>query len=291
MTEHTTIKHAAVLRGVEKRYKGFCLGPLDLAIPAGSIVGLVGENGAGKTSALKILCGVTRATAGQVELLGASPQDAAIRARVGVVFEDAYFYESLTAADVGKCLAGVFKARWDNAAFSGYLNRFGLKPAQRMKEYSRGMRMKLSLASALSHNPELLVLDEATAGLDPVVRGEMLDLFLEFIQDEGHSILMSSHISTDLEQIADSIAYLHQGKLLFHENKDELLQRYGLLRCSKADLEKLPHELRVYTRSTSFGTETLVKDRAAVLARLPGVVCDAAKIDDIMRFYSGRDAQ
>lgn len=201
----------AALRGITKQYKNFTLGPVDMTVPAGSIVGLIGENGAGKTTLLKILCGVNRADDGTVDLLGGSPADAATRAKIGVVFEDAFFYGSFNAAQVARSLAGMYGARWNADSFSAYLRRFGLDAGKKLKEYSRGMRLKLSLAAALAHDPELLVLDEATAGLDPVVRGELLDLFLEFIQDERHSIVMSSHITADLEQIADSIAYLHNG--------------------------------------------------------------------------------
>ena len=281
----------AALRGITKQYTNFTLGPVDLTVPAGSIIGLIGENGAGKTTLLKILCGVNRADSGTVELLGGSPADIAARSKIGVVFEDAFFYESFTAAQVGRSLAGVFGARWNADAFDGYLLRFGLGAGKKLKEYSRGMRLKLSLAAALAHDPELLVLDEATAGLDPVVRGELLDLFLEFIQDERHSIVMSSHITADLEQVADSIAYLHNGRLLFHENKDDLLQAYGVLRCDEAALTSLPTGLVVFTKRGTFGCESLVKDRAAVREFLPNAVCDAAGLDDIMRFYSGRDAQ
>lgn len=284
-------KAAAVLNGIKKQYKDFTLGPVDLTIPAGTIVGLVGENGAGKTTTLKILTGVNPPDSGRVELLGGSPRDAAIRARVGTVFEDAYFYEGMSAAHIGRSMAGIFGKRWNDSAFSGYLNRFDLDAEKKVKEYSRGMRMKLSLATALAHGPELLVLDEPTAGLDPVVRGEILDLFLDFIQDENHSVLISSHITSDLEQIADSIAYLHQGKLLFHEDKDILMQEYGMLRCSETDLHLLPEGFAVHTRKGAFGCETLVKGREKVLRRLPGAVCDPASIDDIMRFYSGRDTQ
>lgn len=284
-------KAAAVLNGIKKQYKDFTLGPVDLTIPAGTIVGLVGENGAGKTTTLKILTGVNPPDSGRVELLGGSPRDAAIRARVGTVFEDAYFYEGMSAAHIGRSMAGIFGKRWNDSAFAGYLNRFVLDAEKKVKEYSRGMRMKLSLATALAHGPEVLVLDEPTAGLDPVVRGEILDLFLDFIQDENHSVLISSHITSDLEQIADSIAYLHQGKLLFHEDKDILMQEYGMLRCSETDLHLLPEGLAVHTRKGAFGCETLVKGREEVLRRLPGAVCDPASIDDIMRFYSGRDTQ
>ena len=279
------------LRGITKQYKNFMLGPVDLTVPAGSIVGLIGENGAGKTTLLKILCGVNRADSGTAELLGGSPADPATRARLGVVFEDAFFYGSFTAAQVGHSLAGVYGAQWNGEAYNDYLHRFGLDTGKKLKEYSRGMGLKLSLAAALAHDPELLVLDEATAGLDPVVRGELMDLFLEFIQDERHSIIMSSHITADLEQVADSIAYLHNGQLLFCENKDDLLQSYGVLHCGESALASLPAGLVVFTKRGTYGCESLVKDRHAVQEFLPEAVCDAAKLDDIMRFYSGRDAQ
>ena len=281
----------AVLRGVEKRYPGFTLGPVDLTVPAGSIVGLVGENGAGKTTLLKLLTGINPADAGEITLLGGAPGDLASRADLGVVFEDAYFYESMTAKQIGKSLAGIFGGRWDGEAYRGLLARFGLDAAKTVKTYSRGMRMKLSLATALAHHPHLLVLDEATAGLDPVVRGEMLDLFLDFIQDESRSILISSHITSDLEQVADSIAYLHRGRLLFQEDKDALLAEYGILRCRQEQLDTLPSDCLVSTRQTGFGCETLVKGRARVARLLPGAVLDPAGIDDIMRFYSGREQQ
>lgn len=284
-------REAVILHGVQKQYRDFKLGPLDLAVPTGTIVGLVGENGAGKTTTLRLLCGVSRPDAGQVTLLGGRPTDPALRRRIGVVFEDAYFYGTLTARQIGKSMAGIFGDQWDAARFDGLLDRFGLDPKKKVQAYSRGMRMKLSLATALAHDPELLVLDEATAGLDPVVRGEMLDLFLEYIQDERHSILMSSHISSDLEQVADSIAYLHRGQLLFQEDKDTLLQEYGLLRCARQDLETLPPDCVVFVREGAFGCEALVKQRETVRRLLPGAVCDPAGIDDIMRYYSGRDTQ
>ena len=207
------------------------------------------------------------------------------------MFEDAYFYESLTPAQVGASLRGIFGPAWDAGYFAALLEQFHLPPKKSIKELSRGMRMKLNLASALAHRPGLLVLDEATAGLDPVVRGDLLDLFLEFIQDERHSIVMSSHITADLEQIADSIAYLHNGQLLFHENKDELLQSYGVLHCGEDVLPSLPAGLVVFTRRGAYGCESLVRERRTVQELLPEAVCDAARLDDIMRFYSGRDAQ
>ena len=284
-------REAVILHGVQKQYRDFKLGPLDLAVPTGTIVGLVGENGAGKTTTLRLLCGVSRPDAGQVTLLGGRPTDPALRRRIGVVFEDAYFYGTLTARQIGKSMAGIFGDQWDAARFDGMLDRFGLDPKKKVQSYSRGMRMKLSLATALAHDPELLVLDEATAGLDPVVRGEMLDLFLEYIQDERHSILMSSHITSDLEKVADSIAYLHKGRLLFQMDRDELLEKHGVLRCSPEQLDALDTRVKVATRKTGFTCETLVSDVAAARRTLPDAVIDRASIEDIMQFYTGRDAQ
>lgn len=277
---------AAALHGVAKHYHGFTLGPLNLEIPAGSIVGLIGENGAGKTTLLKLLTGVNRPDAGTVELLSATPDDAAVRAKIGVVFEDAYFYESLTPAQVGASLRGIFGPVWDAGYFAALLEQFHLPPKKSIKELSRGMRMKLNLASALAHRPELLVLDEATSGLDPAARSEILDILLDFIQDERHSVLLSSHITTDLEQIADTIAYLHHGQLLFAKNKDDLMEEYGILRCSQQDLDRLPPEWIAATCRTAAGCESLVHPRVSVLRALPGVVCDAASIGDIMRLTS-----
>ena len=240
---------AAALHGVAKHYHGFTLGPLNLEIPAGSIVGLIGENGAGKTTLLKLLTGVNRPDAGTVELLSATPDDAAVRAKIGVVFEDAYFYESLTPAQVGASLRGIFGPAWDAGFFAA-------------------------------------LLDDATSGLDPAARSEILDILLDFIQDERHSVLLSSHITTDLEQIADTIAYLHHGQLLFAKNKDDLMEEYGILRCSQQDLDRLPPEWIAATCRTAAGCESLVHPRVSVLRTLPGVVCDAASIDDIMRLTS-----
>ena len=283
--------NTAKLHGIEKHYTSFTLGPIDWELPAGMIVGLVGENGAGKTTLLKMLCGALRPDAGQIALWDTSPADAAARARIGAVFEDAFFPDCFTARQVGKSLRSVFGARWSDEKYNAYLHNFALDGGKPIKEYSRGMRMKLSLAAALAHDPELLVLDEATSGLDPVVRGELLDLLLDYIQDERRTVLLSSHITTDLEQIADRIAYLHRGRLLFCEDKDELLQQYGLLRCAQSDLARLPAGCAVYTRQGAYGCETLVKNRAAARAALPDAVCDHAGIDDIMRFTSGRDDQ
>lgn len=279
---------AIAVRGLQKRYPDFTLGPLDLTVPRGSIVGLVGENGAGKTTTLKAILGAVRADAGSIRLLGSDSADKAVRAKIGVVFEDAFFYETCTPAEVGRSL-GRIQPGWDGDEYARLLRGFELPEKKLIKDMSRGMRMKFRLAAALAHRPELLILDEATSGLDPVVRGELLDLLQTYVLDENHSVLLSSHITGDLEKIADEIAYIHKGTLLFQQNKDQLLESYGILRCGAAGMEALPPELLVYRRSGAFGCEALVREAGKVRRLLPDAVVDRASIDEIMQFYTARD--
>ena len=278
------------IQGLCKHYKDFTLDHIDLTVPEGQIVGLIGENGAGKTTTLKALLGVIRPDGGAIRLLGGDPGDPAIRSQVGVVFEDSYFYGGLCARQIDRIMAGIH-ATWDSALFHGYCRRFDLEESKPVKDFSRGMRMKMSLATALAHRPKLLVMDEATSGLDPVVRGEMLDLFLEFIQDEGHGVLMSSHITADLERIADQIAYIHKGKLLFQQDKDLLLEDMAILRCSASEIDSLPKNLVVARRGGAYGSAALVRHPQNVRRLLPSAVLDRADIDEIMQFISGGDKQ
>ena len=278
------------IQGLCKHYKDFTLDHIDLTVPEGQIVGLIGENGAGKTTTLKAVLGVIRPDGGAIRLLGGDPGDPAIRSQVGVVFEDSYFYGGLCARQIDRIMAGIH-ATWDSALFHGYCRRFDLEEGKPVKDFSRGMRMKMSLATALAHRPKLLVMDEATSGLDPVVRGEMLDLFLEFIQDEGHGVLMSSHITADLERIADQIAYIHKGKLLFQQDKDLLLEDMAILRCSAGEIDSLPKNLVVARRGGAYGSAALVRHPQNVRRLLPSAVLDRADIDEIMQFISGGDKQ
>ena len=284
------MENAICIRGLCKHYEDFSLENLDLTVPTGTIVGFVGENGAGKTTTLKAIFGAIRTDGGSIEVLGCTDPDRLDKSQIGVVMEDSFFYETLTPRQVNSIMKSL-QPGWDSAEFARLLNDYQLPEKKLIKDMSKGMRMKFRLATALAHKPKLLILDEATSGLDPVVRGELMDLFLEFIQDERHSIIMSSHITADLEQVADSIAYLHNGQLLFQENKDELLQSYGVLHCSEDVLTSLPAGLVVFTRRGAYGCESLVRERRTVQELLPEAVCDAARLDDIMRFYSGRDAQ
>ncbi|MCI8526124.1 MAG: ABC transporter ATP-binding protein [Oscillospiraceae bacterium] len=274
------------VRGLCKRYNGFFLDHVDLTVPAGTIVGLIGENGAGKTTTIKAILNVIRPDGGELRLLGRAPRDPQARAEAAAVFEDSYFPGGLSPRQIERSMAGICPG-WDGARFQSYCGRFGLDLRKPVREFSRGMRMKLGLATALARRPRLLVLDEATSGLDPVVRGEMLDLFLEFIQDERCAVLLSTHITTDLERIADQIAYIHQGRLLFQEDKDALLEGVAVVRCAAQDLARLPARQILARKDGPFGAAALVRDPAAVRRALPGAVVDPVRLDEMMQFYGG----
>lgn len=284
------MENAICIRGLCKHYEDFSLENLDLTVPTGTIVGFVGENGAGKTTTLKAIFGAIRTDGGSIEVLGCTDPDRLDKSQIGVVMEDSFFYETLTPRQVNSIMKSL-QPGWDSAEFARLLHDYQLPEKKLIKDMSKGMRMKFRLATALAHKPKLLILDEATSGLDPVVRGEVLDYLRDYIQDENHSVLMSSHITSDLEKVADSIAYLHKGRLLFQMDRDELLEKYGVLRCSPEQLEVLDNRLKVATRETGFTCETLVNDAAAARRALPDAVIDRASIEDIMQFYTGRDAQ
>lgn len=269
------------IKGLVKRYKGFTLGPIDLILPGGAILGLIGENGAGKTTLMKSILGVTRPDEGCVALLGTDPEQA--KADVGVVMDDCFFYEGLRVKDVDSVLRRVYNS-WDSALFRKYLDQFSLPDSKNIKALSRGMRMKLSLAAALAHRPRLLLLDEATAGLDPVVRDEILDEFLAFVSDEDHSILISSHITSDLEKAADYIAYLHRGQIILFGEKDLLLEEYGRLVCARADLDALEDGFVVGVRRGEYSTEALIRDKEGFRRKYPRLAVEPVTLDELMVF-------
>ena len=250
------------LSHIQKSFGDFAIRDLNLTVPAGTICGLVGENGAGKSTTIRLLMGALRPDAGAARVLGAdvsSPEFLQVKEDVGVVLDEAYFPESLNAVQVGKIMAATYR-RWDQGLYDGYLKRFDLPQNKQFKDYSRGMRMKLAIAAALSHQPKLLVLDEATAGLDPIVRDEVLDIFNEFTREEDHSILISSHILSDLEKLCDYIAFIHKGDLLFCEEKDQLLEQYGIFEDSRENLDCLQPEAIVAREESRYGgVRALVK--------------------------------
>ncbi|MDY3773041.1 MAG: ABC transporter ATP-binding protein [Candidatus Faecousia sp.] len=254
--------NAIELSHINKSFGDFAIRDLNLTVPSGTICGLVGENGAGKSTTIRLLMGVLRPDSGTASVLGAdvsSPEFRDVKEDVGVVLDEAYFPESLNAVQVGKIMAATYR-RWDQGLYDGYLKRFDLPQNKQFKDYSRGMRMKLAIAAALSHQPKLLVLDEATAGLDPIVRDEVLDIFNEFTREEDHSILISSHILSDLEKLCDYIAFIHKGDLLFCEEKDQLLEQYGIFEDSRENLDCLQPEAIVAREESRYGgVRALVK--------------------------------
>ena len=285
-------ENALVVNGLTKQYKDFTLDGVSFAVPCGTIVGLVGENGAGKSTTMNAILGLIQKDAGTIEIFGKQDAqiDNVVRNRIGVVFDGNNFPDVLTARQ----LSNIFKklyAEWDEGEYSALLQKISLPLDKKIKEFSKGMKMKLSIAVALSHHSQLLILDEATSGLDPVVRDDILDMFLEFVQDEGHSILVSSHITSDLEKVADYIVFIHQGKVVFVKPKDELRYQYGVLRCGKAQFEEIDRADMVAWRRQDYEWEVLVADREAARRKYPKAVVDPATIDEIMLLYVKGEGQ
>lgn len=253
--------NALEIRGLTKHYKGFTLGPLDLTVPGGTICGLVGENGAGKSTTMKLILGVCEADSGSVTVLGRDNHAEAFirtKADLGVVLDDPGIPQCLTAPQVGKIMAGIYP-NWDADAYAELCRKFALPTNKKFKDYSRGMKMKQGLAVALAHHPKLLLLDEATSGLDPVVRDELIDMLLDFARDEDHAVLVSSHIVSDLEKLCDTIAFLHKGKLLLCEDKDALRDEYALWHGTAEQLAELDDSAILSRRTTPYGAEALVR--------------------------------
>ena len=282
--------YAIEIKNLTKQFTGFTLENLNLSVPGGSIMGLIGENGAGKSTTIKCLLGLLRPDSGSITVLGGSPFDPAVRAQIGVVLDECPFHDSLTAEYVGKIMAGLYRT-WHQELYQEYLEKFQLPRNLFVKEFSKGMKMKLSIAAALAHHPKLLILDEATGGLDPVVRNEILDEFLAFIRDEEHTVLLSSHITSDLERAADYITYLHKGKLALTGEKDALLAGHGRLVCTAAELERVDRTYLVGVRKGQFGSEALVRNKREFLRRYPDLAVDPVTLEDIMVFTVRGDEQ
>ena len=266
-----------------KSYEDFSLQNISFALPQGCIMGLVGQNGAGKSTTLKAILGLVRPDSGSVKLFGQElrENEGQIKEQIGVVFDSMNLPEMLRGKDVGKVLGPLYQS-WDQTAFNGYLERFSLPINKLIKDYSRGMKMKVAIAAALSHGAKLLLLDEATGGLDPIVRDEILDILLEFMQDPTHGILFSSHITGDLEKIADYVTFIHEGQVRFSQPKDELLDSYAVVKCSPQQLASIDPAALISVRSHQYGTEALVR-RDAVWA---DAVAERPTIEDMMLFIA-----
>ena len=273
------------VRNLTKQYADFTLDHVSFSIPKGTIMGLIGENGAGKSTTINAILDLIHKDDGTVTFWGQELSSAKqLKEDIGVVFDGINFYETLTAAKVGKISQTAYK-QWDDRLYREYLNRFQLPTDKEIKTFSKGMKMKLCIAVALSHRPKLLILDEATSGLDPVMRDDILDVFLEFVQDEEHSIMISSHITTDLEKVADTITFIHQGKVLFCKAKDELLYHYGIIRCGAAIFDEIDKSAILAYRKEDYQWNVLVADKEKARRRYKNAVVDDAAIDDILLLY------
>ena len=275
--------NAIELNHVTKSFPGFTLRDLTLSVPQGTICGLVGENGAGKSTTIRLLMGALAPDSGTCSALGvdaASAEFLSAKEDIGVVLDEAYFPEVLTAVQVGKIMARTYR-RWDMGVYQSYLTRFGLPDKKAFKDYSRGMKMKLAIAVALSHDPKLLVLDEATSGLDPIVRDEVLEIFNEFTREEDHSILISSHILSDLEKLCDYLAFLHRGQLLFCEEKDALLEEYGIFVGTADQADSLLEEAVAGRESSGMGGVRCLVRRALVP---PTLELERPTVEDVILF-------
>lgn len=270
------------IRGLSKRLGNFQLGPIDLTVPSGCMVGYIGENGAGKTTTMKLLLGLMKADAGEIRLLGANSDrvSPAFKSRIGHVFNDIGLPGTMTVRQVETFCRCLHRAAWDRASFARYIRRFHLPASQPIQTFSRGMKMQLALTLALSHRAQLLLLDEATSGLDPVVRDEVIGILQEFLQDERRTVLISSHILSDLEKTADYIAFLHRGTLLFHERTDDLREQYALCAPTAAEAAQLDPAAIVGRRSSRF-SETLLVRRSMVPQHWP---VERPSIEDIMLY-------
>jgi ABC-2 type transport system ATP-binding protein len=282
---------AIKVSNLSKRYKKSSRPSLDnvsLDLPQGCVLGLVGENGAGKTTLIKAITGSVKFDSGSIEVLGhdidAASQnktDDRFRQDIGTVLAEDSFPEIMTAGMIGNVMKSIY-INWDSACYNRYLEKFGLDSKKKYKEYSRGMKMKLSIAVAMSHNAKLLLLDEATSGLDPVVRDQLLDEFNEFTRDENHSILISSHITSDLEKICDYIAFIHEGRIVMCDTKDAILDKYGILHCTDDVLAELEDGAVAGSKSSDYGAEALV-----VRSKVPDTFdISPVSLDDIIVYIA-----
>lgn len=272
------------IQNLSKRYhnSNFKLDNVTFCVPSGSIMGLVGENGAGKTTTISAVLNIIKKDSGTIKIFGKEMLDGCTHMRedIGVVFDAINFPNSLTAKKLSSVFSNIYK-NWDEYYFQKLNKKLNIPLNKPIREFSRGMTMKLAITVALSHSPRLLILDEATSGLDPIVRNEILDLFLEFIEDENHSILMSSHISSDLERIADYITFIHDGKTILIEKKDTLIYEYGIARCKEKDFATLDKDDFIAYNKRGFQIDVLVANKQYFAKKYSQVIVDTPKIDEI----------
>ena len=277
-------KNNILVRDLCKQFDRFLLDHVSFQVPKGRIVGFIGENGAGKSTTINLILDELKRDNGQIQIFGKENTISAVKEDIGVVFDECNFHDVFNVSDIEKILSGVYKS-WDSNLYRQYLKKFKIPERKQIGSFSKGMKMKLSIICAMAHKPKLLILDEATTGLDPVVRDEMLDLFLEFIQDEECSIFFSSHITSDIQKIADYVILIHQGKIIFEEQKDDLVYNFGIVKCGREKFASISPDDYIIHRITNVSVECLVRDKEAIRRKYKDIVVDNATLEDIMLFY------
>lgn len=274
------------LTNVTKDFGDFKLDGVNFSVTKGGICGFIGQNGAGKTTTISLILDIIKRDGGDIRVFGKDniEQGIPIKERIGVVFDEMGFHDFMTAVQISKMMKNIYK-NWNEKVFFDYLEKFSLPRKKRCGVFSRGMRMKLQIAVAMSHGAELLIMDEPTSGLDPIVRNEILQIFQEFVMEENHTILLSSHITTDLERIADEVVFIDKGKIVLSGNKDEILERHGLIKCKKDEVATIDEKDIISTRPSAFCTEVLVADREACSKKYPKLLMEQTTLEDIMIFY------
>ena len=286
MSRKGIVMNALEIKNISKTYKNFKLDDISFVLPCGHIMGLIGENGAGKSTIINCILDIIEKDSGSISVLGQKndKNNVSLKENIGVVLDASEVYDNYTVKQVENIMKDVYK-QWNHEVYDYYIQKFALPLNKMIKDFSRGMKMKMAITIALSHQPKLLILDEATSGLDPIMRDEILDVFMEFVQDENHAILLSSHISSDLEKIADYITFIHEGKLILSTSKDELIYEYGLMKCRNDEFNMIDKEDIIRYRIKTYEVEILVKDREKMAKKYPNCIVDPTKLDDIMMLY------
>lgn len=275
------------INNLQKEFKGFVLDNISFSLPRGFIMGFIGPNGAGKTTTIKLIMNLFHRNSGEIKVFGLDSvrHEKEIKERIGFVYDEIYYFELLTAGEIGFLMRRFYRS-WDRAAYNHYLTKFELPAKKKIKEFSRGMKMKFSLAVALSHNAELIILDEPTSGLDPIFRQEILKLLADAMQDGNKAVLFSSHITSDLERIADYVTFINQGRIIFSENKDDVLGRYSVVQGPNTDLNPDLRARLLGLRNGAFGFEGLCRDIEAIRPHLSNqCVVEKASLDQIMVYF------
>lgn len=274
------------ITNLSKKYKDFELKNINIKLPKGMIMGLIGENGAGKSTTIKSILNVINTDSGEIKIFEKDNKkyEKEIKEDIGVVLDDSFLSDYLTPNDINKIMKNIYK-NWDEKLYFKYIEDFKLPKDKTSKEFSSGMKMKLKIAAALSHRPKLLILDEPTSGLDPVARAEILDIFQDFIQDEEKGIFVSSHITSDLEHIADYITFINNGEIILTKTRDELLENYGIVKCSNEEFQKIDKKDYVKYKKSKYEYDILVENKFEFKKKYNIEVIDKPSLDDIMLIY------